>query len=83
MKNACAPGRSALASQYSPSSTARHQNVTSGSPAAIYLLTDVSDPYPFAIDECFDVYRALCMSAGRCIGMSGKKLNIILTGDSA
>jgi acetyl esterase/lipase len=40
-------------------------------------------PYPFAIDECFDVYRAIAMSTGRCIGMSGKKLNIILTGDSA
>ncbi|KAG1731531.1 Alpha/Beta hydrolase protein [Suillus paluster] len=40
-------------------------------------------PYPFAIDECFDVYQAICTSAGRCIGMSGKKLNIILTGDSA
>ncbi|KAG1878312.1 Alpha/Beta hydrolase protein [Suillus subluteus] len=40
-------------------------------------------PYPFAIDECFDVYRAIVMSTGRCIGMSGKRLNIILTGDSA
>ncbi|KAG2355179.1 Alpha/Beta hydrolase protein [Suillus spraguei] len=40
-------------------------------------------PYPFAIDECFDVYQAIVMSTGRCIGMSGKKLNIILTGDSA
>ncbi|KAG1862883.1 Alpha/Beta hydrolase protein [Suillus tomentosus] len=40
-------------------------------------------PYPFAIDECFDVYRVISMSAGRCIDMSGKKLNIILTGDSA
>ncbi|OJA18626.1 hypothetical protein AZE42_01772 [Rhizopogon vesiculosus] len=40
-------------------------------------------PYPFAMDECFDIYQTLSMSAGRCIGMSGKKLNIILTGDSA
>lgn len=49
----------------------------------LILLTNVLDPYPFAIDECFDVYQAISMSAGRCIGMSGKKLNIILTGDSA
>jgi acetyl esterase/lipase len=49
----------------------------------LILLTNVLDPYPFAIDECFDVYRAIAMSTGRCIGMSGKKLNIILTGDSA
>ncbi|KIJ67977.1 hypothetical protein HYDPIDRAFT_173697 [Hydnomerulius pinastri MD-312] len=40
-------------------------------------------PYPFAIDECFDLYRLLAESSGRCIGMSGKKLNVILSGDSA
>ncbi|KAH7912001.1 Alpha/Beta hydrolase protein [Hygrophoropsis aurantiaca] len=40
-------------------------------------------PYPFAMDECFDVYRVLMESAGSSIGMSGKKLNVIISGDSA
>ena len=41
------------------------------------------DPYPFAIEEAFDIYRLLVDSAGTNIGMSGRKLNIIITGDSA
>ncbi|KZV86217.1 alpha/beta-hydrolase [Exidia glandulosa HHB12029] len=41
------------------------------------------DPFPFALDECFDAYRVIAESLGRLIGMSGKKLNIIMTGDSA
>ncbi|KZT71007.1 alpha/beta-hydrolase [Daedalea quercina L-15889] len=40
-------------------------------------------PYPFAIDECFDVYQLLVESGGKIIGMSGHKLNVILSGDSA
>ncbi|KAJ7594288.1 Alpha/Beta hydrolase protein [Mycena floridula] len=40
-------------------------------------------PYPYAIDETFDTYRALVESAGTLIGMSGQKLNIIISGDSA
>ncbi|KAI6121390.1 Alpha/Beta hydrolase protein [Pisolithus thermaeus] len=40
-------------------------------------------PYPFAMDECFDLYRLLAESSGRCIGMSGKDFNVILSGDSA
>ncbi|KAI0091643.1 Alpha/Beta hydrolase protein [Irpex rosettiformis] len=40
-------------------------------------------PYPFAIDECFDVYRTLVESAGQIIGMSGVKMETIFTGDSA
>ncbi|KAI0684280.1 alpha/beta-hydrolase, partial [Cytidiella melzeri] len=40
-------------------------------------------PYPFAIDECFDVYRTLVESAGQIIGMSGVKMDTIFTGDSA
>ncbi|KAJ7647126.1 Alpha/Beta hydrolase protein [Roridomyces roridus] len=40
-------------------------------------------PYPFAIDEAFDTYKLLVQSGGTVIGMSGKKLNIVLTGDSA
>jgi hypothetical protein len=51
----------------------------SGHPLIYALL----DPYPFAIDEAFDTYRVLCESVGQLIGMSGKKLNIIMTGDSA
>lgn len=42
-----------------------------------------SDPYPFAIDEAFDTYRMLVDSAGTNIGMSGRKFNVIMTGDSA
>ncbi|KAI0063628.1 alpha/beta-hydrolase [Artomyces pyxidatus] len=40
-------------------------------------------PYPFAIDEAFDCYRVIAESKGKAIGMSGKRLNVILTGDSA
>ncbi|CDO76538.1 hypothetical protein BN946_scf184769.g2 [Trametes cinnabarina] len=40
-------------------------------------------PYPFSIDECFDLYRVLVETSGIVIGMSGRKLNIICTGDSA
>lgn len=41
-------------------------------------------PYPFALNECFDVYVTLVKSRGRCIGMSGKEIpQIVITGDSA
>ncbi|KAJ7689539.1 alpha/beta hydrolase fold-domain-containing protein, partial [Mycena metata] len=40
-------------------------------------------PYPFAIDEAFDTYKLLVESVGALLGMSGKKLNIPLSGDSA
>ncbi|KAK1544869.1 hypothetical protein CPAR01_02371 [Colletotrichum paranaense] len=41
-------------------------------------------PYPFALNECFDVYTTLIRSKGRCIGMSGRETpRIVLTGDSA
>ncbi|PFH53820.1 hypothetical protein AMATHDRAFT_54355 [Amanita thiersii Skay4041] len=40
-------------------------------------------PYPFAVDEAFDVYKTLVETAGRCIGMSGRSLRIIVSGDSA
>ena len=44
-----------------------------------------TDPYPFAIDECFDTYRVLVESAGEIIGMSGlhSKFSVIFSGDSA
>jgi hypothetical protein len=47
------------------------------------LFTLMPDPYPYAIDEAFDVYRVLVESTGTVIGMSGRKLNIIISGDSA
>jgi hypothetical protein len=40
-------------------------------------------PYPFATDEAFDCYRVLVESVGTCIGMSGRRLGVIMTGDSA
>ncbi|KZP34361.1 alpha/beta-hydrolase [Athelia psychrophila] len=40
-------------------------------------------PYPFAIDEAYDIYRLLVDSAGTAIGMSGRKFNVIISGDSA
>jgi acetyl esterase/lipase len=47
-------------------------------------LTQASqDPYPFAIDEVVDVYRSIVESTGTLLGMSGRHLNIIMTGDSA
>ena len=43
----------------------------------------IKDPYPFAIDEAFDAYRVLVESKGKVLGMSGSKLNVLMTGDSA
>lgn len=41
-------------------------------------------PYPFALEECFDLYRTLHETAGKVIGMSGSpNFRILLTGDSA
>jgi acetyl esterase/lipase len=41
-------------------------------------------PYPYALNECFDVYTTLIKSKGRCIGMSGQQApKIVVTGDSA
>lgn len=41
-------------------------------------------PYPYALNECFDVYTTIVKSKGRCIGMSGiQPPKIVLTGDSA
>lgn len=42
-----------------------------------------ADPYPWAIDEIFDVYQMLHADKGAGIGMSGKRLDTIMTGDSA
>jgi acetyl esterase/lipase len=41
-------------------------------------------PYPYALNECFDVYRTIAASRGRCIGFSGERFpRILLAGDSA
>jgi acetyl esterase/lipase len=47
------------------------------------LTLNLTDPYPYAIDEGFDTYRVIAESVGKVIGMSGQKLNIIISGDSA
>ncbi|KAJ2449084.1 hypothetical protein EV183_005083 [Coemansia sp. RSA 2336] len=42
-------------------------------------------PYPYAIDQCYEVYRELMQTKGRCIGMNhkGHRLHTVLAGDSA
>lgn len=41
-------------------------------------------PYPYALNECFDVYCTIVASKGRCIGLSGEVVpKIVLSGDSA
>ena len=41
-------------------------------------------PYPYALNECYDVYHTLIATRGRCIGLSGAtRPHIVITGDSA
>ncbi|EXJ79555.1 hypothetical protein A1O3_07834 [Capronia epimyces CBS 606.96] len=41
-------------------------------------------PYPYALNECFDVYTQIVATRGRCIGMKPPSCpRIVLTGDSA
>jgi acetyl esterase/lipase len=41
-------------------------------------------PYPYALNECFDVYNTIMTSRGRCIGLAGDAVpKIVITGDSA
>lgn len=41
-------------------------------------------PYPFALNECYDVYHTLVASRGQCIGLSGEYTpKIVVSGDSA
>ncbi|KAI9791846.1 MAG: hypothetical protein M1816_003391 [Peltula sp. TS41687] len=41
-------------------------------------------PYPYALNECYDVYHTLVASRGRCVGLSGEhQPKIVITGDSA
>lgn len=41
-------------------------------------------PYPYALNECYDVYHTIVATMGRCVGLSGgSQPRIVLTGDSA
>ncbi|KAJ2051900.1 hypothetical protein H4S04_001690 [Coemansia sp. S16] len=41
-------------------------------------------PYPYAIDQCYEVYRSLIQTNGRCIGLDlADPLRVVLAGDSA
>ncbi|KAK4228303.1 putative hydrolase [Podospora fimiseda] len=41
-------------------------------------------PYPYALNECYDVYCTIIKTKGRCIGLSGDELpKVVITGDSA
>ncbi|KAL4803566.1 Alpha/Beta hydrolase protein [Aspergillus unguis] len=41
-------------------------------------------PYPYALNECYDVYHSIITTRGRCLGLSGDAPpRIIMTGDSA
>ncbi|KAL2140815.1 hypothetical protein VTI28DRAFT_3213 [Corynascus sepedonium] len=41
-------------------------------------------PYPYALNECYDVYTTIIKTRGKCIGLSGKEVpKIVITGDSA
>ncbi|KAK6345650.1 hypothetical protein TWF718_007560 [Orbilia javanica] len=41
-------------------------------------------PYPYALNECYDVYHSIVYTNGKCVGLSGeKKPKIVLVGDSA
>lgn len=41
-------------------------------------------PYPYALNECFDVYKQIIITRGQCVGMkNGSIPRIVLTGDSA
>ncbi|KAL3425450.1 hormone-sensitive lipase [Phlyctema vagabunda] len=41
-------------------------------------------PYPYALNECYDVYNTIVASRGRCVGLSGGFVpRIVIAGDSA
>ena len=41
-------------------------------------------PYPYAVNECYDVYTTIIHTRGRCIGLSGREVpKVVVTGDSA
>lgn len=41
-------------------------------------------PYPYALNECYDVYHSIVATRGRCMGLSGEQEpRIVVSGDSA
>ena len=41
-------------------------------------------PYPYALNECYDVYSTIIATRGRCVGLAGTVIpKIVITGDSA
>ncbi|PYH90770.1 alpha/beta-hydrolase [Aspergillus ellipticus CBS 707.79] len=41
-------------------------------------------PYPYALNECYDVYHTIVSTRGRCLGLNGRtRPHIVLSGDSA
>ncbi|KAF2464941.1 alpha/beta-hydrolase [Lindgomyces ingoldianus] len=41
-------------------------------------------PYPYALNECYDVYHTIVATRGRCMGLSGElEPKIVVSGDSA
>ncbi|KAF2017395.1 alpha/beta-hydrolase [Aaosphaeria arxii CBS 175.79] len=41
-------------------------------------------PYPYALNECYDVYHTIVSTRGRCMGLSGETApKIVISGDSA
>ncbi|EWC47644.1 hypothetical protein DRE_03264 [Drechslerella stenobrocha 248] len=41
-------------------------------------------PYPYALNECYDVYHSIVYTNGKCVGLSGEnKPRVVLVGDSA
>jgi acetyl esterase/lipase len=41
-------------------------------------------PYPYALNECYDVYHTIIATRGKCIGMSGEEVpKVVIAGDSA
>lgn len=41
-------------------------------------------PYPYALNECYDVYHTVIASRGRCMGLSGEiEPKVVVSGDSA
>ncbi|KAK4186107.1 putative hydrolase [Podospora australis] len=41
-------------------------------------------PYPYALNECYDVYCTIIRTRGKCIGLSGDHIpRVVITGDSA
>ncbi|KAL5425781.1 hypothetical protein PMIN04_002394 [Paraphaeosphaeria minitans] len=41
-------------------------------------------PYPYALNECYDVYHSIVATRGRCMGLSGEcEPRIVVSGDSA